>query len=95
MRARVMTGVLLAALCASGCKHRIQIQSDTSWEGLITDGDIHMHGTGDRTIEVSGGFKCASAHKTTSAGYLRMRIERSGSVFVETTAPFGSVEVCN
>ena len=92
-RARVLAAALLA-LTLSGCTHTLQIESDTSWEGVVNDGAVPIHGQGNVTYKLSGGFKCARLHKQLGQGFLRARIDKSAD-WTETTAPFGHIEVCH
>ncbi len=95
MRHAIAPLLLAAALLATGCKHVFEIQSNTSWAGSINDSDVELHGAGDRTYEVTGGFKCVTMQKQTVDGYLRVRVRRAGSAFTETSAPYGTVKACN
>lgn len=54
---------------------------------------IYIEGCGDKTYKFSSGFKCAQLSKRSREGTLRARI-RKKQVWVETTAPYGTIDVC-
>ncbi len=86
--------VLALALAAGGCgKTRLDIQSDTCWDGWVNQ-TINVHGCGNKSYDITSGFKCAEVSKTTPNGYLRVRIKKR-AVWVETTDPYGTVRVCD
>lgn len=95
VRARLTLLIGLVALLAagSGCskRTRIEVQSDTCWEGFV-DRQARLEACGDKSYRVTGTIECVTLQKTTANGTLRVRIE-SGP-WAETTAAFGSVSVC-
>ena len=88
--------VLLAALllAATGCskRHKVEVQSDTCWDGLINN-DQHINYCGNATFKVIGDLQCVKVQKQTINGVLRVRID--GRPWAETTEPNGLVQVCD
>ena len=84
---------LTAVVAANGCskRYRIEIQSDTCWDGVIDEGQT-IFDCGNSSYKVVGALRCVRAQKRTSAGYLRVRID--GGPWAETTDPQGIVQVC-
>lgn len=84
---------LAAAAATGGCskRYRIEIQSDTCWNGVIDEGQS-IFDCGTSSYKVVGALKCVRVQKTTTEGYVRVRID-SGP-WAETSAPFGIVQVC-
>ena len=94
-RVRVIAALALL-LAAGGCakRHRIQVQSDTCWDGIIDHQDTAHIGTcGDATYRVAGDIHCVVVQKQKAdTGYLRIRIDEGP--WSETTDPLGIVQVC-
>jgi hypothetical protein len=88
----LLAGALLAA--SSGCskRYRIEIQSDTCWDGLVNN-DQNISGCGNSSYKVIGKLGCVRLQKRTNQGYIRIRID--GRAWSEETAPLGVVQVCN
>lgn len=88
-------GILaLATLAlASSCSKtsRIEIQSDTCWDGKVND-DQAVNACGNASYKIVGKLGCSSFQKQTVDGYLRVRVD--GGPWAETTAPNGLVRVC-
>ncbi len=91
--ALLLGAALLAAVATGGCskRYRIEIQSDTCWNGVIDEGQT-IFDCGSSSYKVIGQLKCVRVQKATADGYLRVRID-SGP-WAETTAPAGIVQVC-
>jgi len=89
----LLAAALAAAFTAGGCskRYRIEIQSDTCWNGVIDEGQA-IFDCGNSSYKVVGAMKCVRVQKTTTEGYVRVRID-SGP-WAETTAPLGVVQVC-
>ncbi len=89
----LLAAALAAALAAGGCskRYRIEIQSDTCWNGVIDEGQT-IFDCGNSSYKVVGALNCVRVQKTTTEGYVRVRID-SGP-WAETTAPQGVVQVC-
>ncbi|MBI5711102.1 MAG: hypothetical protein HZC42_12505 [Candidatus Eisenbacteria bacterium] len=86
---------LLLLLGAGGCgRTTLEIQSDTCWQGTVNKTQIYLDGCGNKTYKFSSGFKCARLNKRTGEGTLRARI-RKKQVWIETTVPYGAIDVCN
>lgn len=84
---------LTAVLASNGCskRYRIEIQSDTCWNGAIDDSQT-IYGCGNSSYKVLGAMRCVRMQKSTNAGYLRVRIDKGP--WAETTDPLGIVQVC-
>ncbi len=81
------------AMVACGCsKTRLEVESNTCWDGLIND-QVHIHACGNANYDVTSGFNCAVLQKQTTMGYLRARIKKR-QVWIETTAEYGLIRVC-
>jgi len=92
-RGRMLLAVLILALAAGGCsKTRLEVESDTCWDGLI-NGTVHIGACGNKNYDVTSGFKCAELQKQTAVGLLRARIV-DRTVWVETSEPFGLIKLC-
>lgn len=89
----LLGAALLAALAGGGCskRYRIEIQSDTCWNGVIDEGQT-IFDCGNSSYKVIGQLQCVRVQKSTADGYLRVRID--GGPWAETTAPAGIVQVC-
>lgn len=89
----LLAAILTAAFAAGGCskRYRIEIQSDTCWNGVIDEGQS-IFDCGSSSYKVVGALKCVRVQKSTTEGYVRVRID--GGPWGETTAPFGVVQVC-
>lgn len=83
----------LVLAAGSGCakKSRIEVQSDTCWDGFV-DNQARLEACGNQNYEVLGTITCVSLRKQTQNGYLRVRIE--GGPWAETTEPNGTASVC-
>ncbi len=85
--------IAVLALTACGCsKTRLEVESNTCWDGLIND-QVRLNGCGNKTYDITSGFKCAVLQKQTTVGYLRARI-KSRQVWIETTDEYGIIRVC-
>ena len=89
----LLAAALAAVFAAGGCskRYRIEIQSDTCWNGVIDEGQT-IFDCGNSSYKVVGAMKCVRVQKRTTEGYVRVRID-SGP-WAETTAPLGVVQVC-
>lgn len=87
------TLALGALLASGGCskRYRIQIESDTCWDGVIDEGQT-IFDCGNASYKVIGALSCVRVQKKTDNGYVRVRID-SGP-WAETSAPLGVVQVC-
>jgi hypothetical protein len=83
--------VLLVVLGGCSKRYRIEIQSDTCWDGSV-DNTAVFSGCGNSTYKVIGPMRCVVLSKQTPIGYLRVRID--GRAWTETSAPYGSLEAC-
>ena len=87
--------LVLALALPLGCakRHRISIQSDTCWDGIIDNqSNAHIDGCGDSSYRVAGEMHCVVVQKQTDVGVLRVRIDEG--LWVETSEPRGLVQVC-
>ncbi|MEO5987712.1 MAG: hypothetical protein ABIU54_10275 [Candidatus Eisenbacteria bacterium] len=96
MRLRILaaTAVTLCALLgAVGCSkdHRIEIQSDTCWDGIVNS-QQHISGCYNKNYKIIGTLGCVRLQKQTVAGYMRMRLD--GGAWSETSEQFGLVQIC-
>jgi len=94
VRTRTLIPLLLALTALSaGCsqKHRLQIQSDTCWDGTI-NGEDHISDCGYVTYKILGPIRCAKVQKQTGIGFLRIRLDEQS--WSETTEPMGLLQVC-
>lgn len=89
----LLGAALLTAFAAGGCskRYRIEVQSDTCWNGVIDEGQT-IFDCGNSSYKVIGQLKCVRVQKSTADGYLRVRID--GGPWAETTDPLGIVQVC-
>lgn len=89
----LLVAALAAMLAAGGCskRYRIEIQSDTCWNGSI-DGSQAFFECGNTSYKVVGALDCVRVQKTSSEGYVRVRID--GGPWAETSEPLGVVQVC-
>ncbi len=85
--------VLGALVGTTGCskRYKIEIQSDTCWDGVIDDGQGFFD-CGNASYKVVGPMRCVRVIKRTNNGFLRVRID--GGAWVETTDPQGVVQAC-
>lgn len=85
---------LLAVLSLSfaGCSTKFEVQSDTSWSGLVKDHSVA--GSGSSTFSAQAG-DVAVFQKDTDIGTLRARAKgwNGDNRWVETTATYGIVTV--
>ena len=103
MRARWAVPVA-ASLLLAGCGDSVvHVESDTTWAGTVGGSQVSGRGDESFTLPADGSAsRCASIHKTTEAGTLRVVIEQStwfglgNTVDFEgtTTAPMGAVSGC-
>jgi hypothetical protein len=85
---------LALALAVGGCGHaRLEVESDTCWDGLINN-NIRLSGCGNKKYDVTSGYKCAVLQKQTTRGYLRARLTKR-KVWIETSDEFGLITVCD
>lgn len=84
---------LVGLVVLGGCskRYRIEIQSDTCWDGRVDDGQ-GISGCGNSTYKVVGPMRCVNLTKKSPTGFLRVRVD--GRAWSETTDPYGSVEAC-
>ena len=89
----LLAAVLAVSFAAGGCskRYRIEIQSDTCWDGVIDEGQT-IFDCGNSSYKVIGALRCVRVQKKTNEGYVRVRID--GGPWGETTAPLGIVQVC-
>jgi hypothetical protein len=89
----LLAAALSLALPLAGCskRYRVQIESDTCWDGVIDEGQT-IYDCGNASYKVIGTMKCVRVQKKTNNGYVRVRID-SGP-WSETTDPQGIVQVC-
>ncbi|MCC6348914.1 MAG: hypothetical protein IT347_04880 [Candidatus Eisenbacteria bacterium] len=89
----LLATVLAGSLATGGCskRYRIEIQSDTCWDGQIDEGQ-GIFDCGNSSYKVIGALRCVRVQKKTAAGYVRVRID-SGP-WAETSEPNGIVQVC-
>lgn len=99
----LIAGALL--LLASGCSTKVEVQSDTSWTGVVNGASVAGQGSSTWDAKIpSGGSKyqgqelhgCATFTKTTESGVLRVRFHgwNGDDRWVSTSAPFGSATAC-
>jgi len=81
--------VCLAIACLSGCVKQIEVQSDTSWRGVVNNADVA--GTGYCTYQLWDNAPTFSFTKETEEGYLGVRFVKGRGDEPETTAPYGSI----
>ncbi len=96
MRVRVMASAFLLLLAfggLSGCKrdHRVEIQSDTCWDGRV-NGDAGISGCNYKSYRIVGKMGCVKVQKQSVNGFLRLRVD--GGAWSETSEPFGLVQIC-
>ncbi len=77
----------------AGCSTRVEVQSDTRWTKLVNGSRTYHEGNASFPVSRDD---CWTFTKDDSAGYLRARAKHGSrpDPWQETTAPFGSVEVC-
>jgi hypothetical protein len=94
IRRLAVTALLCTALALlGGCSktHRIQIESDTCWAGFVNN-DLSIADCGNATYKIVGLLQCVRVQKTTSTGYLRVRID--SRPWADATGTLGQVQVC-
>src|SRR6266508_2460044 len=79
----------LAFTCLSGCTKEIEVQSDTSWVGVVNNADVA--GSGYTTYALWDNAPSFYFRKATSEGYLAIRFKQGKGDEPETTAPYGSI----
>ena len=88
----VFAALLLVAGTGCSKRYKVEIQSDTCWDGLVNN-DQNISGCGNSSYKVIGTLGCVRIQKRTVAGYIRVRID--GRAWSEETAALGVVQVCN
>ncbi len=94
LRNLVATAFMLGSLIgAAGCSkhHRIEIQSDTCWDGIINS-QQNINGCRNKNYKIIGDLGCVRIQKQTAVGYLRVRVD-SGA-WSETSEQFGLLQIC-
>jgi hypothetical protein len=83
-----------ALAAASGCskQHKIQIESDTCWYGLVNR-EQAVTDCGNSSYKILGALGCVRIQKQTANGYLRVRIDTGP--WAQTTDSYGIVQVCD
>jgi len=95
---RSLAVLALAAFAAlavlGGCSKRetITIESDTCWNGVV-NADAGITGCGNASYTVKGRLDCVQVTRTTSNGFVRIRID--GRPWAETTSSVPTLKVCN
>jgi len=84
--------LLLAAATLASCSKKIQIESDTAWEGTVNSAAVS--GTGNQAFELNGDTNCYTLRKTTTEGYLRVRIKKGSGMDQSTMDDHGEVTGC-
>lgn len=89
----LLAALLVPAAASTGCskRYRIEIQSDTCWDGVIDDGQA-IFDCGNASYKVVGSMRCVRVQKKTNNGYVRVRVD--GGPWGETSDPLGIVQVC-
>ena len=78
---------LMLGMC--GCSVKVQVESDTSWTGVVNGASVE--GSGSKTYTLRESNKCVVFQKETSRGFLTIK----GDVpTTTTTAEFGVVSAC-
>lgn len=88
----VCAALLLVAGTGCSKRYKVEIQSDTCWDGLVNN-DQNISGCGNSSYKVIGTLACVRIQKRTVNGYIRVRID--GRAWSEETAALGVVQVCN
>ncbi len=96
MRLRVLTAaalLLLVVFAGVGCSknHRIEIQSDTCWDGIVNE-QQNINGCNNKNYKIVGELGCVRVQKQTGIGYLRVRVD--GGAWSETSEQFGLLQIC-
>lgn len=93
-RTTVLVLMCAALVLTAGCskRHKIHVESDTCWSGTVND-DQFIHDCGNSTYRVLGTLRCVKINKTTTTGYLRVRID--DRPWADTPDAYGSIQVCN
>ena len=96
VRVRVLASAFLLLLAfggISGCKkdHRIEIQSDTCWDGRVND-TAGISGCNNKNYRIIGTMGCVKVQKQSVNGFLRIRVD--GGAWSETSEQFGLVQIC-
>ena len=82
-----------SAVGLSGCAKKIEVQSDTSWDGYVNGGSVE--GSGFRTFNMKRGEPCYSFQKRTSEGWLAVKPKGWASgESPHTDVPYGAVSGC-
>ena len=89
----VLLSAVTSLVMLTGCseRHRIEVQSDVCWDGII-NGNQRVTECGNVSYKVTGKLKCVVFQKQNANGYLRARID--SRAWTETTESFGIVTVC-
>ena len=88
----VFAALLLVAGTGCSKRYKVEIQSDTCWDGLVNN-DQAITGCGNSSYKVIGSLACVRIQKRTVNGYIRVRID--GRAWSEQSESFGVVQVCN
>lgn len=79
----------VALLALSGCSIKVNVESDTSWTGVVNGASVQ--GNGSMTYELRKDSRCVFFQKETTSGYLTIK----GDVpTTTTTADYGVVTAC-
>ena len=101
MMRRVLASAVLCVLVAvplltgTGCakRHKISIESDTVWLGVIDrQSTAVISDSGSATFRVAGEIHCVSVTNLRDRGFLRVRID--DGAWATTAVPRGAVEAC-
>lgn len=84
--------LLLAAAALAGCSKKIQVESDTTWDGTVNGAAVV--GSGNQTYELNGDTNCYSFRKLTAEGYLRVKIKKGSGMDQSVADTLGEVKGC-
>lgn len=82
--------LVLLMLAVTGCAKKIQVISDTCWDGNINGGSVE--GCGNSTYELKE--NCFTFQKKTDYGSLRINFKKGSGDEPSTTAAYGVVSGC-
>ena len=88
----VLSCVLLVAAAGCSKRHRIQVESDTCWNGTV-NGEQYINDCGNSSYRVIGTLRCVKVQKATTSGYLRLRID--DHPWTDTADSYGIIQACN
>ncbi len=95
MSQRFLTVVCLCVVLVvlGGCskRYRIEVQSDTCWQGSV-DNTNSLSGCGSSSYKVVGPMHCVQLQKQSVLGALSVRID--GGPWSKTTDSYGIVVAC-